>query len=215
MPESKKFDTFHWLQTHIVRNLPKIMSNNFFQCFHNYMYVFMMCQMSGNHVLLSLWSFVIKCPAFGHEEWHKSETWKGQNLYRFYSKRVEHWIYIEVVLASVCDFDLAVCVVLFLCLSWFRRGVFYVHTRYFMLLMFALTFSCSVVVSRPQIKMCFSAQGCGHQHQRFTLMKYSLVQVICLYCLKTYVPSVKVRLHCASALTTLLRQHLHQGWSCS
>ena len=77
--------------------------------------------------------------------------------------------YIEVVLASVCDFDLAVCLVLFLCLSWFRRGVFYVHTRYFML-MFALTFSCSVVVSRPQIKMCFSAQGCGHQHQRFTLM---------------------------------------------
>ena len=108
----------------------------------------------------------------------------------------------------------SVCLVLFLCLSWFRRGVFYVHTRDFMLLMFALTFSCSVVVSRPQIKMCFSAQGCGHQHQRFTLMKYSLVQVICLYCLKTYVPSVKVRLHCASA-STLLRQHLHQGWRCS
>ena len=79
-----------------------------------------------------------------------------------------------------------------------------------MLLMFALTFSCSVVVSRPQIKMCFSAQGCGYQHQRFTLMKYSLVQVICLYCLKTDVPSVKVRVHCASA-STLLRQHLHQG----
>ena len=135
-------------------------------------------------------------------------------LNRFYSKPVEHWIYIEVVLASLCDFDLAVYLMLFLCLSWFRRGVFYVHTRYFMLLVFALTFSCSVVVSRPQIKMCFSAQGCGHQHQRFTLIKYSLVQVICLYCLKTYVPSVKVRLHCASA-STLLRQHLHQGWRCS
>ena len=33
LPESKKFNTFHWLQTHIVKFLPKIMSKNFFSVF--------------------------------------------------------------------------------------------------------------------------------------------------------------------------------------
>ena len=181
------------------------MSNNFCQCFHDYMYVSMMCQMSGNRVLLSQWSFVIKCPTFGHEEWHKSETWKGQNLNRFYFKPVEHWIYIEVVLASVCDFDLPVCLVLFLHLSWFRRGVFffYVHerTRGFMLLMFALTFSCSVVVSRPQIKTCFFSSRVWTSTPTFypneVLDGSSNMPLL----LKNLLSSVRVRLHCASVWT--------------